>query len=68
MNALELLDIIHNDLTSSEITVFTPKGEQKSIVKGSTALDFAYNIHTEIGNKAIAAEGDHEACASVARP
>jgi len=56
VNALELLDIIHNDLTSSEITVFTPKGEQKSIQKGSTALDFAYSIHTEIGNKAIAAK------------
>ncbi len=56
VNALELLDIIHNDLTSSEITVFTPKGEQKSIQKGATALDFAYGIHTEIGNKAIAAK------------
>jgi len=56
VNALELLDIIHNDLTSSEITVFTPKGEQKSVQKGATALDFAYNIHTEIGNKAIAAK------------
>ncbi len=56
VNALELLDIIHNDLTSSEITVFTPKGEQKSILKGATALDFAYSIHTEIGNKAIAAK------------
>ena len=56
VNALELLDIIHNDLTSSEITVFTPKGEQKCIVKGSTDLNFAYNIHTEIGNKAIAAK------------
>ena len=56
VNALELLDIIHNDLTSSEITVFTPKGEQKSISKGSTVLDFAYGIHTEIGNKAIAAK------------
>ncbi len=56
VNALELLDIIHNDLTSSEITVFTPKGDQKSIQKGSTALDFAYSIHTEIGNKAIAAK------------
>ena len=56
VNALELLDIIHNDLTSSEITVFTPKGEQKSIQKGATALDFAYSIHTEIGNKAIAAK------------
>ena len=56
VNALELLDIIHNDLTASEIFVFTPKGEQKSIMKGATALDFAYMIHTHIGNKAIAAK------------
>ena len=56
VNALELLDIIHNDLVSADITVFTPKGEQKSVSKGSTALDFAYGIHTEIGNKAIAAK------------
>ncbi len=56
VNALELLDIIHNDLTSTGILVFTPKGEQKSIQKGATALDFAYLIHTEIGNKAIAAK------------
>ena len=56
VHALELLDIIHNDLTASEIFVFTPKGEQKSILKGATALDFAYMIHTHIGNKAIAAK------------
>ena len=56
VNALELLDIIHNDLTSSEIVIFTPKGEQKTVVKGSTALDFAYQIHTEIGCHAIAAK------------
>ncbi len=56
VNAIELLDIIHNDLTSAEIYVFTPKGEQRSIQKGSTALDFAYLIHTEVGNKAIAAK------------
>ena len=56
VNALELLDIIHNDLTSTDIFVFTPKGDQKSIQKGATALDFAYMIHTEIGNKAIAAK------------
>ena len=56
VNALELLDIIHNDLTSAEIYVFTPKGEQRSIEKGATVLDFAYQIHTEIGNKAIAAK------------
>ena len=56
VNALELLDIIHKDLTSPDIYVFTPKGEQRSLPKGSTALDFAYAIHTEIGNKAIAAK------------
>jgi len=44
VNALELLDIIHNDLVSSDIYVFTPKGEQRSIQKGATALDFAYLI------------------------
>ena len=56
VNALELLDIIHNDLTASDIIVFTPKGDQRSIQKGATALDFAYTIHTHIGNKAIAAK------------
>lgn len=56
VNALELLDIIHNDLVSSDILVFTPKGDQKTVKKGATALDFAYMIHTEIGNRAIAAK------------
>ena len=56
VNALELLDLIHHDLVQSEIMVFTPKGEQRSIEKGATALDFAYAIHSQIGNKAIAAK------------
>lgn len=56
VSALELLDIIHKDLVSSEIVVFTPKGEQKSILNGATALDFAYMIHSHIGNSAIAAK------------
>ncbi len=56
LSALELLDIIHRDLVSSEIVVFTPKGEQRAIRGGATALDFAYQIHTEIGNRAIAAK------------
>ena len=58
INALELLELIHNDLTQSEIFVFTPKGEQKSIEKGATALDFAYAIHSQIGSKAIAAKAN----------
>ena len=56
VNAMELLDIIHEDLTNTEIVVFTPKGDQKTIQNGATALDFAYLIHTDIGNKAIAAK------------
>lgn len=56
VNALELLDIIHNDLTSSSMLVFTTKGEQKSIQKGATALDFAYLINSRMGDKAIAAK------------
>ena len=56
VNALDLLDMIHNDLIKTDIMVFTPKGEQKSIEKGATALDFAYSIHSHIGNKAIAAK------------
>ena len=58
INALELLEIIHNDLIQSEILVFTPKGEQRSIQKGATALDFAYAIHSQIGSKAIAAKAN----------
>ena len=56
VTALDLLDMIHNDLIKTDIFVFTPKGDQRSIEKGATALDFAYLIHSEIGNKAIAAK------------
>lgn len=56
IGAMEFLDIIHRDLVSNEIVVFTPKGEQKSLRNGATALDFAYQIHTHIGEKAIAAK------------
>ena len=58
VTALELLDMIHNDLIQTDIVVFTPKGEQKSIEKGATALDFAYSIHSQIGSKAIAAKAN----------
>ena len=58
VSALELLDMIHNDLIQSDIVVFTPRGEQRSIEKGATALDFAYSIHSQIGSKAIAAKAN----------
>ncbi len=56
MSSLELLDIIHKDLITTDIVVFTPRGEQKTIQAGATVLDFAYMIHTHIGNTAIAAK------------
>ena len=58
VNALDFLDKFHSDFLSSEIYVFTPKGESKALPKGSTALDLAYAIHTEVGNKAIAAKAN----------
>ena len=56
VDALELLDIVQDNISTSEIVVFTPKGEQRSIPKNSTALDFAYKVHTDVGNHAIAAK------------
>ncbi|MDA3944527.1 MAG: RelA/SpoT family protein [Bacteroidetes bacterium] len=57
------LDFINNfklNLFSDEIFVFTPKGEMISMPTGSTALDFAYNIHTELGNHCIGANVNHK--------
>ncbi|MCX7862114.1 MAG: RelA/SpoT family protein [Bacteroidales bacterium] len=55
-DALEFIDEFKMNLFSSEIFVFTPKGLLKRLPKGSTALDFAYDIHSEIGNHAIGAK------------
>jgi len=59
-NALEFLDEFKLNLFTSEIIVFTPKGETRSLPKGATALDFAYEIHTEVGNMAIGAKVNHK--------
>ena len=59
-NAVEFLDNFKLSLYTSEITVFTPKGEQRRLPFGATALDFAYDIHTKIGNKAIGAKINHK--------
>ncbi len=53
---IEFLDEFKMNLFSSEIMVFTPKGSLVSLPKGASALDFAYEIHSEIGNKAIGAK------------
>lgn len=60
LDALEFLDDFKLNLFSSEIFLFTPKGEIKKMPLGSSALDFAYEIHTEIGHKAIGAKVNHK--------
>jgi len=59
-NALEFLDRFHTGLLSPDIYVFTPKGETRTMPKGATALDFAYFVHSAIGNRAIAAKANHK--------
>jgi len=54
--ALEFISNFKLNLFSDEIFVFTPKGKMYSLPKGATALDFAYNIHTDLGNQCIGAK------------
>ncbi len=58
-NALDFLDTIKLNLFTSEIFVFTPKGDIKTLPQGATALDFAYALHSDIGNKCIGAKVNH---------
>lgn len=55
-NAIEFIDNFKLSLFSEEIYVFTPKGELKTLPKGSTTLDFAFHIHSQIGSQCIGAK------------
>lgn len=59
-DAVEFLDNFKLSLYTSEIVVFTPQGESRTLPQGSTALDFAYDIHSKIGNSAIGAKINHK--------
>lgn len=59
-NAVDFLDNFKLSLYTSEIVVFTPKGEARKMPFGATALDFAYDIHSKIGNNAISAKINHK--------
>ncbi|MCR5394609.1 MAG: HD domain-containing protein [Bacteroidales bacterium] len=59
-NALDFLDTIKLNVLSTEIYVFTPAGDLREMPKGSTALDFAFDLHTHIGLCAEAARINHE--------
>jgi len=56
IDADEFLDNVRIDLFPDEVYVFTPRGEVKSIPRGATPVDFAYAIHTEVGNQCTGAK------------
>ena len=57
-DAAELISNIKGDLAMDEIYVFTPKGDVKALPRGSTVIDFAYAIHSAVGNKMVGAKVD----------
>ncbi|MBS1650438.1 MAG: bifunctional (p)ppGpp synthetase/guanosine-3',5'-bis(diphosphate) 3'-pyrophosphohydrolase [Bacteroidetes bacterium] len=59
-NALEFIDDFKLNLFSDEIFVFTPKGDMKQLPIGATALDFAFEIHTKVGEHCIGAKVNHK--------
>lgn len=59
-STLDFVDTFTNDLFSDEIKVFTPQGKAITLPKHSTVLDFAYSIHSEVGNRSIAAHVNNQ--------
>lgn len=59
-NALDFIDDFKLNLFSDEIFVFTPGGDMKTLPAGATALDFAFDIHTDLGSKCIGAKVNHK--------
>ena len=59
-DAMDFLDTIKLNLFASEIFVFTPKGEFRTMPQGATALDFAFSLHTDIGSHCIGAKVNHK--------
>ncbi len=59
-NALDFVNDFKLNLFSDEIVVFTPNGEMRNLPSGATALDFAFDIHTQIGRQCIGAKVNHK--------
>ncbi|MGI8727784.1 MAG: RelA/SpoT family protein [Solirubrobacterales bacterium] len=56
----EFLEALKVDLFEDEVYVFTPKGEIKNLAAGSTPLDFAYAVHTDVGHRCVGAKVNHK--------
>ena len=52
----EFLDTLRSDLYGDEVYVFTPKGEVRNLASGSTPIDFAYDVHTDVGHRCVGAK------------
>ncbi len=52
----EFMESLKGDLYSQEVFVFTPKGEVRALPQGSTPLDFAYDVHTDVGHRCVGAK------------
>ncbi|MBU6459655.1 MAG: bifunctional (p)ppGpp synthetase/guanosine-3',5'-bis(diphosphate) 3'-pyrophosphohydrolase [Proteobacteria bacterium] len=59
-DSIEFLEHVKVDLFPDEVYVFTPRGEIMSLPRGATAVDFAYAVHTDVGNHCVAAKINHE--------
>jgi (p)ppGpp synthase/HD superfamily hydrolase len=62
-SAAEFLEHLKLDLFPDEVFVFTPKGKIISLPRGATTIDFAYAVHTDVGNSTVAAKVNHEPAA-----
>jgi len=59
-DSVEFLEHLKVDLFPDEVYVFSPKGKIYALPRGATAVDFAYNVHTDIGNRCVAAKVNSE--------
>ncbi|MDX1253190.1 MAG: bifunctional GTP diphosphokinase/guanosine-3',5'-bis pyrophosphate 3'-pyrophosphohydrolase [Gammaproteobacteria bacterium] len=59
-NSLEFIENVKIDLFPDEVYVFTPKGKIMRLLRGSTTVDFAYAVHTDVGNTCVAAKIDRQ--------
>jgi guanosine-3',5'-bis(diphosphate) 3'-pyrophosphohydrolase len=67
-DSVEFFNQVKMDLFPDEVYVFTPKGKILQLPKGATAIDFAYAIHSDVGNRCIAAKIDNQYVSSLSIP